>query len=369
MEMKATIVVMNMLLTIAFMSLAQAREGGDGVGNGGGTVRCAVSAANTFNGDYLEDYVLQYNFDLPPAKIQSLDESLNRIQNGLLKIPWLYSDFENFRKDFLNQKDYSKESVWEPAEGGVLPIGDAEARAALLPSNCLDFTQAVIRVNPQTSGFDPSKRVFKYNERAIQRLQAVPLQLSFLVVHEWLWKFVENADSNRRINYQLHSKILEEWDSSQWEVFLKNAGINKPAKLDPFSPESCLNDPSQILSLKDREVFSKPQIYYRERSDESGSFIVEPYGSSLLWLGETFGRKSGDRFFVEAIASPEQYPLLKTPFKTEAFTCVFSNASCFSRQPWLQVFSVSVSVGEKCLAVRGRSPRQEFVILFERHTQ
>ncbi|MES3038312.1 MAG: hypothetical protein V4736_10430, partial [Bdellovibrionota bacterium] len=69
-------------------------------------------------------------------------ESMDRIQQGLLKIPWMYGSFREFQRDFLNETDFSRESIWEKGNNGVVIVDKPELLAVLLPPNCQEFHQA-----------------------------------------------------------------------------------------------------------------------------------------------------------------------------------------------------------------------------------
>ena len=109
----------------------------------------------------------------------------------------------------MNQ-DQSRRHVWEPTDYQLTEINDEDLPLAIeIPVNCrengkLQLVQAVIRQNPTFTG---SKLiVYKYMPKIFEKLEnEKPLQLSFLLIHEFLWSISDNVDRNRRINWFFHS--------------------------------------------------------------------------------------------------------------------------------------------------------------------
>jgi hypothetical protein len=169
-------------------------------------------------------------------------------------LPELQASFKVFSKNILN-KDPHFTYVWEEASFGLVDIKD-EDLVSLLPENCrgpngqAQIIQAVVR---QPSGFTgmPNKIVFGYQPKVLKEMhERAPLQLSFLLVHEWLWEFSQNVQVNRRVNRFLHSVEFQEMSRDQILSTLRAMGFVLPGDLNALLfDESCLPDPRGIAEM------------------------------------------------------------------------------------------------------------------------
>ena len=102
----------------------------------------------------------------------------------------------------------------------------------------------MIRQPSSLSGRPPSTYVYKFVPDLVDQLKSEnPIQLSFLLIHEWLWDFSSHVDRNRRINYWLHSDRLESWTREEWLANLKGIGFPMPSEQPVvFSEASCPPD-------------------------------------------------------------------------------------------------------------------------------
>jgi hypothetical protein len=195
---------------------------GQEVGKGGDAVLCRASNGNQFVGHYSLDFLAQFSKDSPIANVKSLEESLNRLE-GILSanLPELLQSFRTFRRDLFNERDFSRTHIWDRAPYGLIDLKDEEL-TVLLPENCrsgdkTSVVQAAIRLPPAVSGLPQNKFNYKFVAQVVDELlKNNPVQLSFLLVHEWLWTFSDKAERNRRINYWLHSQMTEKWNRHDW---------------------------------------------------------------------------------------------------------------------------------------------------------
>ncbi|HEX4926262.1 MAG TPA: hypothetical protein VFV50_19365, partial [Bdellovibrionales bacterium] len=190
---------------------SQAFASGGAVGNGGDAVVCRPSSQNKFNGYYALDYLAKYQSNLDAVPAASIEQALNRIEAGLhAKLPELWPSFREFRNNVFNTRDFTRKHIWEEAAFGLVDLKD-EALVERLPENCragdkIAVVQAVIRQPPSVAGLPEYKVKYKFVPQVTEALRRQnPVQLSFLIVHEWLWDFSKNVDRNRVINYLLHS--------------------------------------------------------------------------------------------------------------------------------------------------------------------
>jgi hypothetical protein len=237
---------MHLVWIIAlFVGQAQALSG-NGVNNGGDAVSCRPSTTNSYEGYYSLDYLAQFDPALQAVEVRSLDDSLARMEAGLkAKLPELVPSFLDFKSGLFNETNPRHARFWEKAPFGLIDLKD-ENLVTRLPENCRDgekvsIVQAVVRQPPNISGRPLDKFVYKYVPEVVDRLRSTqPIQLSFLILHEWLWDFSSNVERNRRLDYWLHSAHLENWSREEWLSNLEAIGFALPGRPEPaFSSAVC----------------------------------------------------------------------------------------------------------------------------------
>ena len=191
---------------------------GDSKGNGGDVVNCTRSESNSFEGQYSLDYILGYRASNENADIvnaQSWEASKQRILLLLeQKSAYLAKSFKNFLEHSENFNDFTKKRVWDESSFGLVDLKDENIRRKL-PNNCginkavgdlnnIELVQAVTR------RIHNDKVVYEFDYRVYHHLKTLmPLQFSFLMVHEWLWDITNDPWQIRRLNRIFHSTELE----------------------------------------------------------------------------------------------------------------------------------------------------------------
>lgn len=223
--MKSRIIFITVLIVAPFIS-----AGPRVTGNGGDVIRC-FGHERLFSLDYV---MTQGSFGkkvnvVPFTKIQS---STARISN-LLKNKWpeLSVSFDEFMFDFQNQSVTSKKYNWFKTVDGLDDIFDEKFAQAPIPTSCrggsmngtIAVSQAIVRTVSQTGVIN-----FEYDPEIITHLSK--LQLSFLLVHEWLWNFSDSVTDNRKINYFLHSNLFEQVTEAQAKTMLTQFGLILPRR-------------------------------------------------------------------------------------------------------------------------------------------
>jgi hypothetical protein len=92
-----------------------------------------------------------------------------------------------------------------------------------LPPNCrfADITQ----VAAKWVAYDLSE-VFLYVPELVTRLERTgPLQVSHLIVHEWLRSYTNNAETIRRSSRLLHSEAVRQLSQAELRLMLRNFGL------------------------------------------------------------------------------------------------------------------------------------------------
>lgn len=191
--------------------------------NGGDVVICGDGKK------YSLDYVLAgYDSNLTLAKVIAPYDSLFRIQKLIdQKLPELSESFTTYINSFTNTDiTVDKPYIWVNSEDDLPDIQDEDIR--VFPKSCTRsgphavlIKQAVIRT--RYTG-DPSV-IFYTNDHALEDLDS--MQLSFVLVHEWLWNFTDRAVINRQANYFLHSAEFDAISADEAKAYLQKIGIFK----------------------------------------------------------------------------------------------------------------------------------------------
>lgn len=209
-----------LFVIVSSLSIGLTHAGGVLVGNGGTVVLCS-GARKLQSLDYLlSKNILGKNVTL--ANISTLQESVERISELLeIKAPELSKSFQVFSKQIKNTNE-SKNYVWRIPKNGLEVIRDELIQLPLSCRNNYGVTevyQAVVRKKAN------EKIIFEYDPELYSALEASPLQLSFLLVHEWLWDISDNVKTNRKINYFIHSTLLNQMSAEEVILQLKEFGV------------------------------------------------------------------------------------------------------------------------------------------------
>jgi hypothetical protein len=227
--MRTSRVPLSLALFLASAGAFPAHAGQE-VGNGGDVLTCRPSADNSLEGLLSLDYVLTFDPGGPrivPAA--SVAASLGRIRRNLkAKLPALEDLFVDF-VDHLGNQDLGRRRIWEKAPFGLVELKDEDlASASRVPSNCregglIPIIQAVIRQAPS----EPGTIIYKYMEETVAELKRDrPLQLSFLLVHEWLWDVSDNVERNRRLVRYFHSEAFDDHSPQQARAYVRGLGLD-----------------------------------------------------------------------------------------------------------------------------------------------
>lgn len=236
----ASIAASSAMTLFGMGTLVQAGETGT---HGGDTIFCKKSSLNRFEGYYSLDYMATYkasNSNSDIVAVRSWQRSYERIFKLLQeKAPRVASSLESF-SIMVPELDGSEEydGRWKEAPFGLVDLKD-EALNRKIPKNCLikdstgeHFIQAIIRspANPP----DKWLATYEYDYELLKKMKRqVPLQFSFLMIHEWGWALLTDVKMIREINRYLHSKSLE--DDSAEEVMAKLASFG--VRVEQDNPE------------------------------------------------------------------------------------------------------------------------------------
>ena len=224
----------NQLILLAFvLSSRQASSNSAVVGNGGNTLFCKDDTG--IDQEYTLDFVTEgFGRDSIFREVNSLEQSMEQISVIIDKnsyvLPYFSFQFNTFSKDILNTLDDSRYNFWENVQGPLEETHDQNLERPL-PENCLingkpKLFQAFRRHGSRYVDSGTETTVYKYDEEILSRLKSRPLQLSFLIVHEWLWSISGDVQVNRKINALLHSKAITQMNVIQVQRAFQQAGLN-----------------------------------------------------------------------------------------------------------------------------------------------
>ncbi len=182
----------------------------DRVRNGGEVVICSGDISYQSL-----DFVMIHRPQRHPARLnyfrvlkQSLEHILVLLQE---KIPQLSPSFEEFMNQIGNQ-DLKKHYQWKPYFS-PLRVYDEQIK---LPISCnngkggIEILQAIVRLSNAESKTTEDKIIFEFDLEIFESLlHHDQFQLSFLIIHEWLWNFAPSIENNRKMNMFLHSEAFD----------------------------------------------------------------------------------------------------------------------------------------------------------------
>jgi hypothetical protein len=273
--------------------------GGTTVGNGGDLVQCQGGPNEpTFVYKSLDDLLtLQSETDANLVEHKSLENLLFDVQTLIDRnIPELSLSFRDYVGTLWNT-DFSESRIWEPAPFGVLSISDEEIGSGhLVPQACrhetpdgskINLVQAIVRLRERFNPDHP-RIVYAYMKDLIESVQAYDtLQISFLLVHEWLWDHSKNIERNRRINRLFHSKSFYELSPTDARSLLLNLGFLLPTEesqwFDGSFCQATSGSISNLLSLPNRSTLGQYAVKRRIRycDIEAGCGVYHAIESDL----------------------------------------------------------------------------------------
>jgi|GEM_PF-2718493 len=211
-------------------------QGGQGtiIDNGGDKLRCESNGPTPLRGDLALDYAMTFD----PVSQQDPEESnwddlAGRVGRLLrAKAPEAMSrSWDRYAASFLSG-DQTSERVWHATSLTLSDLKD-EGQLALIPDHCKivrqghlvpDLKQMVRR--RYLNEDDVTKVHYYYDQNEMDHLRDhLPLQFSYIAVHEWLWDFADSPWANRSANHLIHSRQAESMTAAQFQAALRSYGI------------------------------------------------------------------------------------------------------------------------------------------------
>ncbi len=204
---------LTMCLVLLFGSNLWA--GGSVVGNGGGFGLCSDQKY------YFYDYLFTYGHSYgPETEINSTDESLHMI------LQTLYRYQEPFVEDlelFINELFSSRGTKYRWLPRSPLSLISSGLVNQLLPADCKKV-QAILFFQP-FEVMTPSRYYVDLDLlHKVQAQSGGSLQLSFLLIHEWLWNYFPSSQGLElaHFNRLLHSKVFHTLEADTYQKIRPN---------------------------------------------------------------------------------------------------------------------------------------------------
>lgn len=252
----------SLLVVLAFFSMKNVGASGGVVGNGGDRVKCG-SLEGLKDGYYNLDFALKIGeggklSELNPDGATWEKGSEDRFGRLFFNKTPLDSGIRNLMGSFLCSTAQLTEAPvshypavqcwknssnfrqgWFPTRGKPLEEIPDEGDISKLPLSCkvklsigfpdqfptglkIPVEQVVVR----TVSTELKMILFDYDQPRLKSLYSRPYQFSFLMMHEWLRNFTQDAATIRKLNWFLHSKEADEMSPEQFAARLIELGID-----------------------------------------------------------------------------------------------------------------------------------------------
>jgi hypothetical protein len=281
------------------------------VGNGGDVVYCSESSTeNRFSGYYSYDFLATYNLsnaNSDVVQVGSLEASLARVSQVLGRIlPERQVEFDEFVRNRNNFSDRKAPRIWLSRPGELIDVQNLP-HVRSLPANCRQVYQAVIR-------YELGEQIaYEVNPKMLASLEPHPLQMSFLLVHEFLWEIYPRlpddgmAAQNRfELTRFLHSQAALEWSPTEvWSYVMGLGGVPSDELFKNYLSWADKYNPPSTVAYR-----CKGEDYVGTQYD----FILE--FSDLNYLGSSQGYFYSDVRFIDPRTFQET-KLLTRPVDTQ----------------------------------------------------
>ena len=208
---------MKSLISVSlFLIGINAHAGGSVVGNGGGFGFCQDQ--KFYNYDFL--FTLKHPYG-PETEVRNFKESMQAILNTLRKYKEPYAeDLAIFIKELFSGAGVKYRWMNRPKPSIVY----SKIVDQFLPASCTKV-QAIHFFSPLEKG-SPSRYYVDFE--LLKRIDAQaggPLQISFLLMHEWLWNYFEASYKGLELaqfNRLLHSKVFHTMNTEAYHKVRPN---------------------------------------------------------------------------------------------------------------------------------------------------
>ncbi len=200
--------------------------GGSVVGNGGGFGLCPDQ--NYYSYDYLFTYNHSYGSEI---KVNSTDESLKVILETLRRYQEPLAEDLNI---FINELFSRRGLKYRWLTRSPLPLVQSVIIDQMLPASCKKI-QAILFFQPLET-IAPSRYYVDLNLLfEVQAQSGGSLQVSYLLIHEWLWNYFPSSQSLElaKFNRLLHSKIFHTLEADSYQKMRPNLKLRSLPYYEP----------------------------------------------------------------------------------------------------------------------------------------
>lgn|GEM_PF-2877828 len=241
--------MIRLFAALAFLIISQPSFAGDMVRNGGDLIVCD-SAEFAGHTSAVLDFAAALtttsnpNLVLPFETVSDLSMAIREKNQALA------DDLSHFLNDAVAQLGgYAKPHAfhqWKPSKLKLLNISDEELAErerliASLPDSCIREAEGkkVIQLRQLVAREKETGRnrtTFYFDAEAMKLIEKRPDQLSFLLIHEWLWSHAKHANTVRELNWYLHSHEWKDMEGVEFLHALASMGFNFATDKTDVSP-------------------------------------------------------------------------------------------------------------------------------------
>jgi hypothetical protein len=241
--------LIRVLSIVATLISSLTSYAGDMVRNGGDLIICDAAEFGEHKSallDYAVALISNTNaeIELPFETISDLSLAIRQKDKNLADDLSFFID-EAMGQIYGNAMPNAR-NVWKPSKLRLLNIGDEELAereqlVSALPDSCLhdvggkksvQLRQLVAR-EKETGR---NRTTFYFDSEAMELIKDRPDQLSFLIIHEWLWSHAGHANTVRELNWYFHAYEWKTMDTVDFLNALASMGFNFSSEKTEVSP-------------------------------------------------------------------------------------------------------------------------------------
>ena len=218
---------------------------GSRVGNGGDVLKCG---SNMLVLDYYQAAKFGKNeFEIYPYG--SNMEAVNSITQKLKHtFPKLGQSLEKFYLNFKTREKFNESVFWVPEEE-LINIKDEVLMSKI--KDCV-LVQAVIRLKTH-------RTIYFFNRNIMDNLKKSKSQLSWMLVHEWLWDYIDNANDLRDLNHYLHSRLLER--ACKYSDKMGGGSLTALPIIETQEGDVSAYIPTNVISITDGQIYLESDLF------------------------------------------------------------------------------------------------------------
>jgi hypothetical protein len=325
---------MTKILFPFFLVISSVAVAGGVVGNGGDSVFCKASSENSLNGTYSLDYVLGlWQLDAKPGFLAqdifaTPESQTNNFKRLIPILEETYPAIADSMRKFYSQlflQDFSQDAFWKPTSHGLIDLQD-EKMISLLPKNCLgseanpSLIQTVIR---EERG---QQIIYNYDSNAIKALSEQPMQLSFLLFHEWLWNLTDDVSLIRDANLVFHAGDWSLKSVDQQVKTLSKMGLFKFLLERTARTKFIFENGNLRVFYQDQEIMPVGQDFQVKVNPNEFSAIYQFLSSDDFYLGlyEYYDENGGNLRPKFAFAKGEEKKEVTVDQRARTYTVVLT---------------------------------------------